>query len=256
MLGWGDGQAFMVTGFGAAGTVEGLAVEPVVEDGFDGALSLGADLQRAQARRLERRLAEHLGQVHDAHSGAEALFVMGPMFEGYHPEYCHRGAQALRLAQKLVDGLGVEAIKAARPQPNKVVFSGGVLPVPPQTTEPPSCPSGSTAATGFAQTEGIAFQAPVSRDQDNQLMVYTYPDRRSCLPQPLMRGGCPRYRRIRAHGGVEYATMATDRRQPASSYLGRPQSFSIPAAFNAAISSATVASSSASSRPRSTRFEP
>ncbi len=48
------------------GALNGLAVEPTIENGFDRAIALGADVQPPLAGRLDPACAERLGEAHDA----------------------------------------------------------------------------------------------------------------------------------------------------------------------------------------------
>ena len=55
------------------GLLRRVAIEVVVEDGFDRAVGAGADVERPAGGGLEPRGAERLGQTDDAETGAEAL---------------------------------------------------------------------------------------------------------------------------------------------------------------------------------------
>ena len=57
----------------------GLAIELVVEDGFDRAVGAGADLDGAHGGRFDARAAEGAGQPDDAKAGAEALLGMAAL---------------------------------------------------------------------------------------------------------------------------------------------------------------------------------
>ena len=56
-------------------------IELGVEDGFDGAVGPGADLDGPLRRRLDTRGAVGAGETHDAEAGAVALLGMGPGLE-------------------------------------------------------------------------------------------------------------------------------------------------------------------------------
>jgi len=59
----------------------GPPIEPGVEDGFDGAIGPGADLDGALGGGLDARRAERADEPHDAETGAIALLGMGPSLE-------------------------------------------------------------------------------------------------------------------------------------------------------------------------------
>ena len=59
----------------------GSPIELVVEDGFDGAIGPGADLDGPLGGGLDARRAKGTGEPDDAETGAIALFWMGPAFE-------------------------------------------------------------------------------------------------------------------------------------------------------------------------------
>ena len=59
----------------------GVAIEVVVEDGFDGAVGPGADVERPCRGRLHPLRAEGFDQPDDAEAGPEALLRMGPFFQ-------------------------------------------------------------------------------------------------------------------------------------------------------------------------------
>src|SRR5262250_1636116 len=84
--------------------LRGLAIEVVVEDGFDGAVGPGADLQRPQGGGLEARPAEGLGQLDDAEAGPEALPWMRPLLQDQVAQERRRGADGGRLAADPLDG--------------------------------------------------------------------------------------------------------------------------------------------------------
>ena len=58
-----------------------LPIKLVVEDGFDGAIGPGADLDGPLGGGLDARRAKGTGEPDDAETGAIALFWMGPAFE-------------------------------------------------------------------------------------------------------------------------------------------------------------------------------
>jgi hypothetical protein len=59
----------------------GSPIELVVEDGFDGAIGPGADLDGPFGGGLEARHAKGADKPDDAETGAIALLRMGPAFE-------------------------------------------------------------------------------------------------------------------------------------------------------------------------------
>src|SRR5258708_23968087 len=59
----------------------GPPIEPGIEDGFDGAIGRGADLDGALGGGLDPRRAERADEPHDAETGAIALLGMGPSLE-------------------------------------------------------------------------------------------------------------------------------------------------------------------------------
>ena len=61
--------------------LRGVAIEIVVEDGFDRAVGPRADLEGARGGRLDALGAERLDQPDDAETGAEALLGMRPVLQ-------------------------------------------------------------------------------------------------------------------------------------------------------------------------------
>jgi len=59
----------------------GMAIEIVVEDGFDGAVGPGADVERPRRGRFHPLRAEDFDQPDDAEAGPEALLRMGSFFQ-------------------------------------------------------------------------------------------------------------------------------------------------------------------------------
>lgn len=56
--------------------LRGVAIQIVVEDGFDRSVGIRADIDGAGSGGLDALVAEHLGEPNDAEAGAEALFRM------------------------------------------------------------------------------------------------------------------------------------------------------------------------------------
>ena len=104
----------------------GPPIEPSVEDGFDGAIGPGADLESALVSGLDARGAERAGETHDAETGAVALLGMGPALQNLLAK--RRGRRA-DLAGVFPDALDRPA--GVAPVTGRHVFgNGGVLPVP------------------------------------------------------------------------------------------------------------------------------
>ena len=61
--------------------LRGVPIQVVVEDGFDRAVGLRADVDGAGGGGLEPLAAERLGETNDAETGAEALFRMRLVLE-------------------------------------------------------------------------------------------------------------------------------------------------------------------------------
>ena len=59
----------------------GPPIEPGIEDGFDGAIGRGADLDGALGSSLDARGAERAGETHNAETGAITLLGMGPALQ-------------------------------------------------------------------------------------------------------------------------------------------------------------------------------
>ncbi len=59
----------------------GVAIELVVEDGFDGAIGAGADIERPRRGRFHPVRSEGFDQPDDAEAGAEALLGMRSFFQ-------------------------------------------------------------------------------------------------------------------------------------------------------------------------------
>jgi hypothetical protein len=74
-------------GSGSGGLVEGKLVLLVAENGFDGAIPIGAQSLRAETRGIEAIGPMDLAQPHGAQAGAVALLWMRPAFEeaGHEP---------------------------------------------------------------------------------------------------------------------------------------------------------------------------
>src|SRR3974390_2514141 len=79
-----------------------LPIELVVEDGFDGAVSFGADVDGALRRRLEGLKAVRPCETDDAEAGAVALLGMRPRLQNLLAERRRRWAD---LAGVLADAL-------------------------------------------------------------------------------------------------------------------------------------------------------
>ena len=103
-----------------------LPIELVVEDGFDGAVGPGADLDGALGGGFETLGAEGPGEADDAQTGAIALLGMGPAFEDLLAQ--RRGRRA-DLAGVFADALDRPAGVAPVAR-GHVLGKGGVLPVP------------------------------------------------------------------------------------------------------------------------------
>jgi transposase len=104
----------------------GSPIEFVVEDGFDGAICPGADLDGALGGGLEARRAEGAGEANDAETGAVALLGMGPALEDLLAE---RRRPRADLPGVLPDPLDRPAGVAPVAR-GHVLGDGGVLPVP------------------------------------------------------------------------------------------------------------------------------
>src|ERR1700722_12596102 len=104
----------------------GPPIEPGIEDGFDGAIGPGADLESALGGGLDARGAERDGETHDAETGAVALLGMGPGLEDLLAE--RRGRRA-DLAGVFPDALDRPA-GVAPVTGRHVLGNGRVLPVP------------------------------------------------------------------------------------------------------------------------------
>src|SRR3974377_373401 len=103
-----------------------LPIELVVEDGFDGAIGPGADLDGPVGGGLDARRTKRAGEADDAETGAIALLGMGPALEDLLAE--RRGRRA-DLAGVFPDALDRPA--GIAPMAGRHVFgNGGVLPVP------------------------------------------------------------------------------------------------------------------------------
>ena len=61
--------------------LRGVPIQVVVEDGFDRAVGLRADVDGAGGGGLDPLAAERLGETNDAETGAEALFRMRLVLE-------------------------------------------------------------------------------------------------------------------------------------------------------------------------------
>src|SRR5271165_1561773 len=100
-------------------------IELVVEDGFDGAVGPGADLDRPLGGGFDARRAIGAGEPHDAEAGAIPLLGMGPGLEDLLAERRRRLAD---LAGVLPDALdrppGVAPVARGH-----VLGNGGVFPV-------------------------------------------------------------------------------------------------------------------------------
>ncbi len=83
-----------------------LPIELVVEDGFDGAVGLGADLYGALRRRLEALKAVRPCETDDAEAGAVALLGMRPRLQNLLAE---RRRRRTDLAGVLADALDCPA---------------------------------------------------------------------------------------------------------------------------------------------------
>src|SRR5258708_11937407 len=104
----------------------GPPIELVVEDGFDGAIGPGADLDGALGGGLDARRAERACEPNDAETGAIALFGMGPAFQDLLAQ--GRGRRA-DLAGVFPDALDRPA-GVAPVTGRHVLGNGRVLPVP------------------------------------------------------------------------------------------------------------------------------
>src|ERR1700739_2116319 len=100
-------------------------IELGVEDGFDGAVGLGANLDRPLRGRLDARGAVRAGEPHDAEAGAIPLLGMRPGLEDLLAERC--GCLADR-AGVFPDALNRPAGVAPMAR-GHVLGNSGVLPV-------------------------------------------------------------------------------------------------------------------------------
>src|SRR5277367_3523523 len=104
----------------------GSPIELVVEDGFDGAIGPGADLDGAFSGRLDPRHAKGADKPDDAETGAIALLGMGPAFENLLAERRGRRADLTGVFPDTLDRpAGVAPVTGRH-----VLGNGRVLPVP------------------------------------------------------------------------------------------------------------------------------
>src|SRR5271165_1656566 len=101
-------------------------IELVVEDGFDGAIGPGADLDGPLGGRLDARRAVRAGETHNAEAGAIALLRMGPRLEDL---LAQGGSRLADLAGVFPDALDRPAGIAPMAR-GHVLGNGGVLSVP------------------------------------------------------------------------------------------------------------------------------
>ena len=104
----------------------GHPVELVVEDGFDGAVGPGADLDGPLGGGLDARRSIGADETHDAETGAIALLGMGPSLQDLLAQRCGRRAD---LTDVLADALDRPAGVAPVAR-GHLLGNGGVLPVP------------------------------------------------------------------------------------------------------------------------------
>ena len=104
----------------------GPPIELVVEDGFDGAIGPGADLDGALGGRLDARGAKRAGETHDAETGAIALLGMGPVLQDLLAQRRGRRADLAGVFPDALDRPAGVAPVAGR----HVLGNGRVLPVP------------------------------------------------------------------------------------------------------------------------------
>ncbi len=104
----------------------GPPIEPGVEDGFDGAIGPGADLDSALGSGLDARSAERAGETHDAETGAVALLGMGPGLEDLLAERRGRWADLAGVVPDALDRPAGVAPMAG----GHVLGNGRVLSVP------------------------------------------------------------------------------------------------------------------------------
>src|ERR1700677_3629305 len=101
-------------------------IELVVEDGFDGAVGPGADLDGPLGGGFEARGAEGAGEANNAETGAIALLGMGPALEDLLAERRRRWADPAGVLPDALDGpAGVAPVAGGH-----VFGNGGVFPVP------------------------------------------------------------------------------------------------------------------------------
>src|ERR1700691_2103616 len=104
----------------------GPPVELVVEDGFDGAIGPGADLDGPLGGGLDARCAKGTGKTNDAETGAIALLGMRPALEDVLAQRRGRRADLAGVFPDALDRPAGVASVAGR----HVLGNGGVLPVP------------------------------------------------------------------------------------------------------------------------------
>src|SRR5271169_2801399 len=104
----------------------GSPIELVVEDGFDGAVGPGADLDGPFSGGLEARHAKGAGKPDDAETGAVALLGMGPALENLLAERRRRRADLAGVFPDALDRPAGVAPMAG----GHVLGNGRVLPVP------------------------------------------------------------------------------------------------------------------------------
>jgi hypothetical protein len=92
-----------------------LTIELVVEDRTHRAVGQRADLDGARCRCFETLGAERTDQAHDAETGAEALFGVGPALQDLFAQRRRRGADRSGFVANALDGpVGVNPPRAAR----------------------------------------------------------------------------------------------------------------------------------------------
>src|SRR5215469_374466 len=84
--------------------VRGLPIELVIEDGTDGSVGEGVDVNGACGSGFEPIAAERALQAQDAEAGPEALFGMRPTFQNEFTQRSRRRSDAGRIPADTIDG--------------------------------------------------------------------------------------------------------------------------------------------------------
>src|SRR5271167_1898306 len=102
------------------------SIELVVEDGFDGAIGPGADLDGTFGGGFDARRAKRADEPDDAETGAITLLGMGPSLQDLLAELRGGGADPAGVLPDLLDGpAGIAPVAGGH-----VFGNGGVFPVP------------------------------------------------------------------------------------------------------------------------------